>query len=148
VGARGGSGDAGAVGRGEGLRDAVAERAAARGIPLTQGERLDRAALAEAACVVLADSPGGALPARAFAVLAARRLLIVPRLETTFGLEDGLDHLEFADPDEAVTLVEAFSAHPDAFARVVAWGRMKAESQQASVVYARLADDLRLHGLG
>ena len=106
------------VGAEAGLREAVAERAAARGVALTQADRLDAAALAAASCVILAESPGGALPARAFAVLAAGRLLIVPRLDTTFGLEDGLDHLEFADPDEAVTAVEAFAADPDAFGRI------------------------------
>ena len=135
------------VGAEAGLREAVAERAAARGVALTQAERLDAAALDAASCVILAESPGGALPARAFAVLAARRLLVVPRLETAFGLEDGLDHLEFADPDEAVTAVEAFAAAPDAFGRVLTWGRLKAEPRRASVVYGRLAEDLRLHGL-
>ena len=135
------------VGAEAGLREAVAERAAARGVALTRAERLDAAALAAASCVILAESPGGALPARAFAVLAAGRLLIVPRLDTTFGLEDGLDHLEFADPDEAVTAVEAFAADPDAFGRIRVWGRLKAEPRRASVVYGRLAEDLRLHGL-
>jgi len=135
------------VGAERGLRDAVAERAAERGVALRQAERLDAAGLASTGCVVLAESPGGALTARAFAVLAAARLLIVPRLQTTFGLEDGLDHLEFADPDEAVTAVEAFGADPETFARVVSWGRLKADQQRASVVYARLAEDLRLQGL-
>jgi hypothetical protein len=135
------------VGSPSGQRDALAERAAARGVPLTPVERLDVAALAGAGCVVFADSPGRALPSRAFAILAARRLLLVPRLSTTFGLEDGLDHLEFADPDEAVTAVEAFAGDPEAFTRVMAWGRLKAEQQRASTVYARLAYDLRVHGL-
>lgn len=135
-----------AAGEDAGVAVAVAECAAARGVAIELVERLDASRLAEVACVVLADSPAGALPARAFAVLAARRLLIVPRLETTFGLEDGLDHVEFADPDEAVTLVEAYRRAPEAFARVTAWGRVKAEAQRASVVYGRLAEDLRLAG--
>ena len=125
----------------------MAERAAERGVALKQAERLDAAALAGAGCAVMAESPGGALPARAFAVLAAGRLLITPRLETTFGLEDGLDHLEFAGPDEAVDAVRAFGADPETFGRVVSWGRLKAEPQRASVVYARLVQDLRLQGL-
>jgi hypothetical protein len=87
------------------------------------------------------------LPARAFSVLAARRLLIVPRASTSFGLEDGLDHLEFDDPEEAVTLVEAYRQTPDGFARIMAWGRLKAGPQRASVAYGRLAADLRLHGV-
>lgn len=135
------------VGSEAGLGDAVAERAAARGVSMRHAERLDAATLASAGCVVLAESPGGALPSRAFAVLAAGRLLIAPRLRTTFGLEDTLDHLEFADPDEAVTAAQAFAADPETFGRVVAWGRLKAEQQRASVVYARLAEDLRLQGL-
>jgi len=142
-----GAGAALLVGSKSGLRDAVAERAAARNVPLGCTERLDASALAGAGCIVLAEAPGGALPARSFAVLAAGRLLIVPRLTTAFGLEDGLDHLEYADPDEAVTAVESFSADPGTFARLLLWGRLKAEQQRSSVVYARLAEDLRLQGL-
>jgi hypothetical protein len=135
------------VGAEAGLRDAVAERATAREVLLTVAEHLDPAGLAAANCVILAESPGGALPSRAFAVLAAGRLLIVPRLETAFGLEDGLDHIEFADPDEAVTVAEAYGQNPETFGRVITWGKLKAEQQRASLVYARLAEDLRLHGL-
>ena len=86
-------GDAIVVGADPAARDAVAERAAARGVAVEPVERLDAGRLAGAACVVFADAPGhaltastrlatapptGALPARAFAVLAARRFLIVP----------------------------------------------------------------------
>ena len=124
------------------LREAVLERAAARGVAVDEVERLDATTLAEAACVVLAERCQGAAPARAFPVLAAGRLLIVPRLERTFGLEDGLDHVQFADPDGAVTLVEAYRRTRPSFARITAWGRLKAEAQRASVVYGRLAEDL------
>jgi hypothetical protein len=135
------------AGDAHGLAAAVADRAGARGLDVQSVERLDAAQLAAAACVVLGEGAEGALPARAFAVLAARRLLVVPRLERSFGLEDGLDHLEFADPDEAVALLEAHARNPAAFARVTAWGRRKAEPQRASLVYGRLADDLRRDGL-
>jgi hypothetical protein len=131
------------AGGAHGLAAAVAERAGARGLDVERVERLDAAQLAAAACVVLGEGAEGALPARAFAVLAAGRLLVVPRLERSFGLEDGLDHLEFADPDEAVALLEAHARNAAAFARVIAWGRRKAEPQRASLVYGRLADDLR-----
>jgi hypothetical protein len=77
-------------------------------------------------------------------VLAAGRLLMVPRLETAFGVQDGLDHLEFADPDQAVTFVEAYRNSPEAFGRVTVWGRIAAEAQRASVVYGRLGVDMRL----
>ena len=127
-------------------RRLVVERAAARGVQIDELDTLDAERLAGAACVILAE-PGGVLAARSFPVLAARRLLIVPRPSASFGLEDGLDHLEFVDPEEAVTLVEAYRRLPEAFARVTAWGRRKAHAQRASVVYGRLAADLRLHGL-
>jgi hypothetical protein len=127
------------------MRASIAERAAARGVPLEPVARLDLAGLSRSAAVVLADAPGGALPARAPAVLAAGRLLIVPRLGTAFGLQDGLDHLEFSDVDEAVTLVEAFRTAPDAFARMTLWGRVAARPHRASVVYARLAFDFQFH---
>jgi hypothetical protein len=130
------------------LREAVVAAAEARGIATERVDRLDAEQLRDAACVVIAESPQGALPARAFAVLAARRLLLVPRLTRTFGLEDGLDHLEFSGPDEAVTLLEAYNRNPAAFERVLTWGRLKAQPQRASVVHARLAADLRLDGLG
>jgi hypothetical protein len=126
------------------LREAIVEQALSRGVELQQVERIDHDTLSRCACVILAESPGGALPVRAPAVLAAGRLLVVPRLETTFGLQDGLDHLEFADPDQAVTFVEAYRHSPDAFGRVRVWGRIAAEAQRASVVYGRLGVDLRL----
>jgi hypothetical protein len=129
------------------LREDIAERAAARGVAVEQVERIDADRLEAAACVILAESPGGALPARAFSVLAAARLLIVPRLSTSFGLEDGLDHLEFAEPYQAVTFVQGYRRTPEAFARVTAWGRVKAGPQRASVAYGRLAADLRAHGV-
>jgi len=131
----------------EGLRAAIAHAASSRGLDVEPIEQLTRDALAGAAVVVIAESPAGALPARAFAVLAARRVLLVPRIERTFGLEDGLDHLEFSGPDEAVTLLEAHARNPGAFARVLTWGRRKAESQRASVLFARLAADLSSDGV-
>jgi len=126
------------------LRAAVAERALARGVVLEQVERLDADDLSRAAAVILADAPGGALPARAPAVLAAGRLLIVPRLRTAFGLQDGLDHLEFSDVDEAVTFAEAARRTPATFSRVTLWGRVAARPWRASVAYGRLVSDLQL----
>jgi hypothetical protein len=128
----------------ESVRRLILERSAARGVAIDEVDELDADLLGDVACVILAE-PGGVLPARSFAVLAARRLLIVPRPPASFGLEDGLDHLEFDDPEEAVTLVESYQRAPDAFCRITAWGRVKAEAQRASVVYGRLAEDLRLH---
>jgi hypothetical protein len=129
------------VGAGERSRSLV-KRARERALAVDHVEILHVDTLTAAACVILADAPGGALPARAFSVLAAGRLLMVPQIRTTFGLEDGLDHLQFIDPDEALSLVESYRADPAAFDRVIAWGRRKAQPQRASVVYGRLADDL------
>jgi hypothetical protein len=134
------------AGADDSARELIVDRAAARGVAIEQVETLHADQLADAACVILAE-PENAFPARAFAVLAAGRLLILPRVEASFGLEDGLDHLQFIDPEEAVTLVEAYRRRPDAFARITAWGRVKAGPQRASVVYGRLAADLRLQGL-
>src|SRR4051812_9046811 len=76
------------------LRDTIIASARERGVAAVLSDPLDAEQLRAAGCVVIAESPGGALPARAFAVLAARRLLLVPRLTRSFGLEDGLDHLQ------------------------------------------------------
>jgi len=141
------SGAVAVTGADTGLRDAVASRAGARGLDAEIVERLDADVLARVGVVVIAERPGAALPARAFAALAARRLLLVPRLDRTFGLEDGLDHLQFAGPDEALLLLAAHARNASAFDRVLAWGRLKAEPQRASVVYGRLAAGLRADGL-
>lgn len=124
------------------LREAIVAGAAARGVRVEPVEQLDAERLRASAAVVIAETVEGALPARAFEVLAARRLLLVPRLTRTFGLEDGLDHLEFAGPDEAVTLLESYVRNPDAFERILTWGRLKAQPQRASAVEARRAADL------
>ena len=141
------SGSIAVTGADIGLRDAVAGGAEARGLDAEVVERLDAGVLARVGVVVIAESAGAALPARAFAALAARRLLLVPRVDRTFGLEDGLDHLQFSGPDEALALLAAHARNRSAFDRVLTWGRLKAESQRASVVYARLAADLRADGL-
>jgi hypothetical protein len=109
------------------LRGEIESTAAARGVAVEAVDSLDQAAIERAACVILAE-PGEVLPDRAFAVLAAGRILLLPRLSRSFGLEDGLDHLEFADADEAVTLVESYRRSPEAFSRVSVWARVKASA--------------------
>ncbi|HKP90883.1 MAG TPA: hypothetical protein VJT75_13030 [Thermoleophilaceae bacterium] len=88
------------------------------------------------------DSHGDAVPARAFAALAARRPLILPRARTTFGLLPGVDHLAASTDDEIVQYAAALLGHPDAFRIQVALGAIAAERQRASVVYGRLAAEL------
>lgn len=83
-----------------------------------------------------------AVPARAFAALAARRPLILPRARTTFGLLPGSDHLAAGTDDEVVQYADALLTHPDAFRMQVALGAIAAERQRASVVYGRLTAEL------
>ena len=139
-----------AVGAERGLRAALAERAAERGRRRSsQADRLDAAALAGAGCIVMAESPGGALPARAFAVLAAGAAPDHPAArDRRSASRTGSTTSQFAAPDEALDAVTGVRAprSRDVRPRRV-WGRLKAEQQRASVVYARLAEDLRLQRL-
>jgi hypothetical protein len=79
-----------------------------------------------------------AVPARAFAPLAARRPLILPRARITFGLLPGVDHLAASTDDDVAQYAAALLAHPDAFRIQVALGALAAERQRASRMYARL----------
>jgi hypothetical protein len=110
----------------EALRHEIEERAAARGIALEPVDSLDGAAIERAGCVILAE-PGGPT-ASAFDVLGAGRVLLLPRFTGCFGLEEGLDHLQFADADGAITLVESYRRVPEAFARIGIWARAKARA--------------------
>jgi hypothetical protein len=105
--------------------------------------QLDAEVLARAACVILAERCGDALPARAPAVLAASCVLVVPRVDVSFGFEAGLDHLQFEDPDAALTYAEAVSHDAEAFARMRLWARKAAEQHRSSLVLERLAFDLQ-----
>jgi hypothetical protein len=106
-----------------------------------------------AAAVAFAPAPGAdgryvpdtraeAVPAPAFAALAARRPLILPRARTTFGLLPGVDHLAASTDDDVVQYADALLAHPRAFAIQVVLGAIAAERQRASVVYGRLVAEL------
>jgi hypothetical protein len=83
-----------------------------------------------------------AVPALAFAPLAARRPLILPRARVTFGLLPGVDHLAASTDDDVVQYADALLAHPAAFRIQVALGAIAAERQRASVVYGRLVAEL------
>jgi hypothetical protein len=106
-----------------------------------------------AAVVAFPPAPGGegryapgaaqeAVPARAFAALAARRPLILPRARITFGLLPGVDHLAASTDDDLVQYADALLAYPDAFRIQVALGRVAAERQRASLLYGRLVAEL------
>ena len=114
------------------------------GVQVTQAERLTAAGLAAAAIVAFAGEPGAPLPAAAPAVLAAGRLLIVPRADPGFGLLAGVDHLAYDSDYELAQLADAAATFPLAFETIVAMGRLAARAQLASAVYGRLSVDLAL----
>lgn len=105
---------------------------------------LERGDLEKVAVVVFAQPDGRPLPAPAFAVLAARRILVVRNPSVSFGLLAGTDHLSARTAAGAAQLAVAAMLHPDAFGAVRQFGRIAAEPHRASIVYARLAHDLEL----
>ena len=111
---------------------------------LLEADVLERRDLEEAAVVVFAQPDGRPLPAPAFAVLAARRILVVRKPSVSFGLLPGIDHLSARTGAGAAQLAAAAVLHWDAFEAVRAFGAIAAEPHRASTVYARLADDLEL----
>ena len=133
-------------------RATVVEKLEARGRPVAAASLLSAGELARASVVALlgeADAPTPAsawsarsMPAEAPAVLAARRLLVAPRCEVTFGLLPGADHLAFGTEDDVVAYIDAVLTFPAAFELLPALGALAAERHRASVVYARLAADL------
>jgi hypothetical protein len=138
----------------EGRDAALLEKLAGRGVAARSVPELTRESLAAAAAVAFppdvdADGeyvPGArreAVPATAFAALAARRPLIAPRARVTFGLHAGVDHLGASTDDDVVQWADALRAFPEAFAWQLALGGIAAERQRASVVYARLVAELR-----
>ena len=111
---------------------------------LREADVLERGDLEEVAVVVFAQPDGRPLPAPAFAVLAARRILVVRKPSVFFGLLPGIDHLSARTAAGAAQLAAAAVLHWDAFAGVRAFGMIAAEPHRASTVYARLAHDLEL----
>jgi hypothetical protein len=115
-------------------------------LPVRSEAALTREALEDAAAVILLP-PGDAsvaLPAQAPSVLAARRLLVTPRADISFGFAAGIDHLAFARPEEAADLVESAHRVPYGYAPLRIWGAHAAERHRASAVYARLVAELEL----
>jgi hypothetical protein len=100
-------------------------------------------ALRSAGVVVLL---GGreALPAAAFAPLAARRSLVVARRERTFGLHLGIDVHAAAGPAALAERANAALRHPDAFDAGRTLGALAAQRQRASALNDRLAVDLEV----
>jgi hypothetical protein len=113
---------------------------------LLEADFLERPDLERAAAVVFAQPDGEPLPAPAFAVLAARRILVVRQPSASFGLLPAVDHLSARTAAGSAQLVTAATLHWDAFAAVREFGRIAAERHRASTVYARLARDLEMAG--
>ena len=111
---------------------------------LLEAYGLERGNLEEAAVVVFAQPDGQPLPAPAFAVLAAQRVLVVRNPSVSFGLLAGIDHLSALTADGAAQLAGAAVLHWDAFAPMRTFGTIAAQRHRASTVYARLAHDLEL----
>ena len=98
--------------------------------------------LRAAAAVVLWDEAGSPLPARAPAVLAARRVLIAPSGEPAFGLQSGIHYLAADSVEQAAEYADVAVTYPKAFASLRAWARVAALPYRASALYARLVTDL------
>jgi hypothetical protein len=125
-------------------RSSVLAKLRARHVDVTATASLTRQALADAYVVALLGAPGDPLPADATAVLAAGRVLLVPRAEPTFGLLPWSDHLPYENEDDLVRTADAAQTHPAAFEPIVAMGMLAAEAHLASAVYHRLAVDAEL----
>lgn len=124
-------------------RAAIVAKLEARALPAAAVDLLDLDALAAASAVALLGDDGDeAVPAEAPAVLAARRILIVPRRTVTFGLLAGTDHLAFGTEDDVVQYADAALTFPRSFDVFRTLGAVTAEHHRASTVYGRLAADL------
>jgi hypothetical protein len=137
-------------GGGADRRAELAEPLAQRGLAVENQVRLTRRGLEAAACVVLLPPEGAAgeaVPLESMAVLAAERVLLVPRAEVSFGLMAGIDHLQFGQALEAADQAQSVLRHWRAYAGMRAWGRFAAERHRASVAYRNLETDLSLEGL-
>ena len=113
-------------------------------VPVEVCERLTREALERAGAVLLLPAPGAerVIPAEAMSVLAARRLLVTPAAEITFGLLPGIDHLEFRLFNEAAHLLAEARRHPAALEPMRVWGAHAAGRHRTSEAIARLEADL------
>jgi hypothetical protein len=131
------------VGGDDEVRASVVARLEARGLAAGGAELLDAAALGGASVVALLGDEGEALPAEAPAVLAARRVLIAPRRAVTFGLLPGTDHLAFGSDYEVVQYADAVLTFSESFDVFRTLGAVTAGHHRASVVYGRIAADLR-----
>jgi hypothetical protein len=139
------------VGGEEAHRDRIAAKLGARGAPARPLPVLGLADLRAAAVVVAVGGAGeigggetvaAPPPDYTAAVLAAGRILVIPRPAPAFGLVAGVDHLPYAIDEEAAELADAVASHPHAFEGVRAMGVLAARAHRASAVYGRLLEEL------
>lgn len=131
-----------------GSRAVLVAAIGARGISVREEPKLGADAIEDAFAVALlpTETAASALPLEAMAVLAARRLLLVPQTKVAFGLMAGIDHLQFSLAPEAADLIESARNHPRAYAPLRTWGALAARRHRASEVYSALLTDLELEG--
>jgi len=106
-------------------------------------ESLTLEGLAAARAVAFLPEPGErSMPASAPAVLAARRVLIAPPAELTFGLEAGTDHLVASEDQHVLEYAAISIGLGRSLETLTVLGRVTAERHRASVVYGRLVREL------
>jgi hypothetical protein len=127
-------------------RERVAALVEDRGLGVVPAPTLDLTDLTACGVVIFPSSAGEPLPALAFAVLAARRVLITGPSNPSFGLLPEIDWFAGGAEHELVDLADSVLSHPAAFALPRAMGAVAAERHRASSVYGRLVADLALEG--
>lgn len=125
-------------------RGDVTGKLAELGVAHREADRVTAEELERAAVVLFPAGNGAPLPAHAMSVLAAGRVLVTAHCEPAFGLLAGIEYLAVSPTLEAARVASAVLRHPQAFAPLRTWGRLAAERHRASVVYPRLALDIRL----
>jgi hypothetical protein len=128
----------------EAERESVAGKLRSLSVDVRAVPWLTRDDLARAAVVALLGSTGQPPPPGATAVLAAGRVLLLPRAEPAFGLLAWSDHLPYENEDDLVRTADAVQTYPEAFEPLVALGALAVEAHLASAVYPRLAVDAEL----
>jgi hypothetical protein len=108
------------------------------------GEGLARVLGESSIGVALAPGPWTTFEAAAAVHLASGHILLSGQLDPPRGLEAGLDHLMFEEPEELLHLLFELQHRPAAFEQVRRRGRVRAEEFRASRIWPRLLRDLVL----
>ena len=91
--------------------------------------------------VVLPETLTSCFPYEAAIAVAAGQTLISEALSPRWGLEAGLDYIEYSTPEELRRVVEHLVRYPHS-THLMAWrGRVKSQSFSASRVYRRLLSE-------